>query len=143
MIRCVVGDKVDLDSAVVPHQLAEKVDERLCVEHSYETRMPLRLGADPYCAHDLDALANRRTEHVNSDSYERPCPDDGTGLLKDSFVLIEHYASFLFRFFLMAGSFSSRHLCWAFSSAFERFLAWVLHGESQSVQYFAHVIRMV
>ena len=122
VIRCVVGDKVDLDSAVVPHQLAEKVDERRCVEHRYEARMPLWLGADPYCAHDLDALANRRTEYVNSDSHERPCPDDGSGLLKDSFVLIEHYASVLFGFFLMAGSSSSRQVCWAFSSAFERFL---------------------
>ena len=44
VIRCVVGDKVDLDSAVVPHQLAEKVDERRCVEHRYEARMPLWLA---------------------------------------------------------------------------------------------------
>ncbi len=38
MIRCVVGDKVDLDSGG-SHELAEKVDERLCVEHSDEKRM--------------------------------------------------------------------------------------------------------
>ena len=121
VIRCVVGDKVDLDSTVVPDELAEKFDERLCVEHLYEARMPLWLGTDPYCAHDFDALADRRSEHVDSDTDECPCPDDSAGLLKHRFVLIEHYASFLFGFFLMAGSSSSRQVCWAFSSAFDNF----------------------
>jgi len=122
VIRCVVRNQVNLDSAIVPDELAQKLDERLRVEYRYEARMPLWLGTDPYCPHDFDALANRWTEHLDSDTDECPCPDYSSRLLKDRFVLIEHYASFLFGFFLMAGSSSSRHVCWAFSSAFERFL---------------------
>ena len=104
VIRCVVSDEVDLIPTVVPDQLAQKLDERFGVKHLYEARMPLWSGADPDCAHGFDTLANRRTEHVDSDSYERPCPDDSAGLLKDRFVPVEHYTAFAPGFFLISGS---------------------------------------
>jgi hypothetical protein len=104
VIRCVVSDEVDLSSTVVPDQLAQKLDERLGVKHLYEVRMPLWFGADPDCAHDFNTLANRRTEHVDSDSDECPCPDNGAGLLKDRFIPVEHYTAFTPGFFLISGS---------------------------------------
>jgi len=110
VIRCVVRDEVDLGFTVVPDQLAEKLDERLGVKHFYEARMPLRFLADPYCSHDFDALADRGTEHVDSNSNECPCPDDGTGLLKDRFIPVEHYTSFSLGFFLISGSSSLNHV---------------------------------
>lgn len=121
MIRGVVGDKVDLDPVVVAKELVQELDERLRVEHLYEPGMPVGIHADSDRSHDLDAFSNRWTQHLDSNADERPCPDDGAGLLKHRFVLIEHYTLFLFGFFLMAGSSSSRHICWAFSSAFDRF----------------------
>lgn len=110
VIRCVVCDEVDFGSTIVPDQLAQKLDERLGVEHFYEARMPLRLVTDPYCSHDFDALANRGTEHVDSDSDKCPCPDDRTGLLKDRFIPIEYYAAFSLGFFLISGSSSRNHV---------------------------------
>src|SRR5208283_4919233 len=121
VIRCVVGDKVDLDPTVVAKQLMQKLHKRLGVEHLYESRMPLGICTDSDCSHDFDAFSNRWTQHLDPNADECPCPDDSAGLLKHRFVLIEHYASFLFGFFLMAGSSSSRQVRWAFSSAFDNF----------------------
>lgn len=110
VIRCVVGDEVDFGSAVVPKQLVQKLDECFSIEHLHEERMPLRFGPDPDCAHDFDTFANRRAEYMDSDSNERPRPDDRTRLLKDRFISVEHYASFLLGFFLISGSSSRSHV---------------------------------
>src|SRR4030042_916826 len=122
MIGGVVGDKVDLDPVVVAKELVQELGERLRVEPLHEPGMPLGIDADSDCSHDLDAFSHRWTQHLDSNTHAHPCPADGTGLLKHRFVLIEHYASFLFGFFLMAGGSLSRHVRWAFSSAFDRFL---------------------
>jgi hypothetical protein len=111
VVRCVVGDEVDLGSTIVPDQLAQKLDKRLGVKHFYEAGMPLWFGADPDGAHDFDTLSNRRAEHVNPDSDERPCSDDRARLLKDRFISVEHYTSFLLGFFLISGSSSRNHVC--------------------------------
>ena len=110
VVLCVVGNQVDLGPAVVAKELLQELDERLGIEHFYETRMPLGVSTDPDGAHYLDALANRWTEDVDSNADECPRPDDSASLLKHRFVLVEHYPSFLFGFFLMAGRSSSRHV---------------------------------
>jgi hypothetical protein len=99
VIRDVVVDKVNLDSTVVAMGLMQKLDKRLGVEHLYEAGMPLGMCTDSDGSHRFDAFANRRTQHLDSNADECPCPDDGSGLLKHRFVLIEHYAPFLCRFF--------------------------------------------
>jgi len=91
VILCVVGDQVDLGAAIVAKELVQELDERLCVEDLYEPGVPLRVGTDSDCAHDLDALANRWTEHVASDADKCPCPDEGSGLLKHCFILVKRY----------------------------------------------------
>lgn len=110
VIRCVVGDEVDLGSTVVPEQLVQKLDERFGIEHLHEARMPLWFGADLDCTHDFDTLANRRAEHMDSNPDERPRPDDRARLLKDCFISVEHYTSILLGFFLISGSSSRSHV---------------------------------
>lgn len=110
VIGCVVCDEVDFGSTVVPDQLAEELDKRLGVKHFYEARMPLRIVTDPYCSHDFDALANRGTEHMDSNSNECPCSDDRTGLLKDGFIPVNYGTTFSLGFFLISGSSSRNHV---------------------------------
>lgn len=110
VIRRIVGDEVDLGSAVVPEQLVQKLDECFGIEHLYEARMPLWFGADPDCAHDFDTLANWRAEHMDSNPDQGPRPDDRARLLKDRFISVEHYTSFLLGFFLISGSSSRSHV---------------------------------
>ncbi len=118
----VVRDKVNLDATVVAKKLIQKLNKRLGVEHTDEPGMPFGLCTDSDGSHNFDAFPNRWSQHLHPNADECPCPDDGAGLLKYSFVLIEHYAPFLFRFFLIAGSSSIRHVCWAFLSAFDNVL---------------------
>lgn len=110
MIRHVVCDHVDLRTIVVSEQLPEKIDERVSVEHLNEMRMPFRIFADPHRAHHFAALADRGTQYVCSDADTCPGPMNGTGLLKDRFILIKRYTSILPGFFLIWGSSLSRQI---------------------------------
>jgi hypothetical protein len=113
---------MDLGATVISEKLVQKFYEGLGVEDLDEPRMPLRTRSDSDCTHHFDALANRWAQDLESNAHESPCSDDGAGLLKHRFVLIEGYAVLLFGFFLMAGSSSSIQVCCAFSSALDNSL---------------------
>jgi len=110
MIRHVVCDHVDLRAIVVSEQLPEKIDERVSVEHFYETRMPFGIFSDPHRAHYLAALADRGTQYMCSDTDTCPRPVNSTGLLEDRFILIKCHASIFPGFFLILGSSLSRQV---------------------------------
>lgn len=122
MIRGVVRDQVDLGAAVVSDELFQEFDEGLGVEYLDEPGMPLGIRSDSDCTDHFDALANRWAQYLESNPDKSPCSDDGAGLLKYRFVLIDGYALLLLGFFLMAGSSSSIQVCWAFSSALDNSL---------------------
>lgn len=122
VILGIIGDQMDLGPSVISQELTEELNKRSSIEDLYESGVPLGIRTDSDGPHDLDALSNGRTQHVNSNADECPGPDDGAGLLKNRFVLIKHYRPLFFGFFFIAGSSSSRHVIWAFSSAFESFL---------------------
>src|SRR5271157_1717153 len=110
MIWHVVCDHVNLRAIVISEQLLEEVYERVSVEHSYETRMPFRIFADPHRTHYFAAPADRGAQYVCSDADTCPRPMNGTGLLEDRFILIEDHASLFLGFFLIWGSSLSRQV---------------------------------